>query len=63
MSDDLDPILEGDEEELLLKKKRTSSDDDLDDFGNEIDIDALDEEDPLFADLGFGFGGADDDNY
>jgi hypothetical protein len=63
MSDELDPLLEGiEDEELLPKKKRGASDDDLDEFGDELDIDDI-EDDPFLSDLGFGFGTEDEEVY
>lgn len=63
MSDELDPLLEGEDEELLPKKKRDiSSGDEFDEFNDDLDMDDL-EEDPFMSDLGYGFGSEDEESY
>lgn len=59
MSDEFDPLLEEDTDELTPKKKGAGSEDD-DLFGDEI---SLDEEDPFMADLGYGFGGEEEEGF
>lgn len=58
--DELDPLLEEDADELLLGKKKGIHSDDDELFEGELD---LEDEDPFMSDLGYGFGGEDDDAY
>ena len=61
MSDEFDPLLEDDIDGLdpLAPKKKGLTSDEDDIFGDEI---SLDDEDPFMADLGYGFGAAEDDD-
>lgn len=57
MNDDLDLLLDEDVDDIIPKKKGDLDDDlDLDE-----DLPLVDDEDPFMADLGYGFGGDDEE--